>query len=394
MAADPDSGTAPDVFSAGLFPVCPATHDQGVRWLFDLATAILLLDCRPGDRVLDLGAGSGFSSEMLARLGYTVVAVDPDHRAMLNNRRRPSFDAGRIQGRVVAAEGVAERLPFADASFDGALAMNVLHHVPDLEGATRELARVLKPGCRVAFCEPGLDHLLSPETQRARREHGESDRAFDVLAFLREARGLGFAEAMLSATLQSPLRLLPVADVDLYRAGRHPRPHMTDAGVLEELHRRHAYGMLVKEGAKPRTSRHPGRLDARLSTTIAALRVSPGESAGFTLDAVNTGDTLWLSSPSRFGGYVTAGCKILAPDGRLVDDTLGRTHLAHDVAPGGGVSTRISLAVPPSFPPGAYVLRLDLVDELVCWFSDLGVAPVDLPLDITPAGHRGYATGS
>jgi SAM-dependent methyltransferase len=70
-----------DPFADGLFPVCVATHDVGVRRLFDLATVLMLLDCRPGGRVLDLGAGSGFSSEMLARLGYDVVALDPDHGA-------------------------------------------------------------------------------------------------------------------------------------------------------------------------------------------------------------------------------------------------------------------------------------------------------------------------
>lgn len=383
MANAPDDAAAPgDVFTAGLFPVCPATHELGVRWLFDLATAILLLDCKPGDRVLDLGAGSGFSSEMLARLGYTVVAVDPDHMAMRNNRRRPSFDAGRIQGRVVVADGVAERLPFGDASFDGALAMNVLHHVPDLTAATRELARVLKPGARVAFCEPGLAHLLAEETQRARREHGENDHAFDVLAFLREARTLGFAEAMLSATLQSPLRLLPIADVDLFRTGRHPRPHMTEAGVLEELHRHHAYGMLVREGARPRTSRYPGRLDAQLSASLADGFAASGETLTCTIEAVNTGDSLWLSTPSRFGGFVTAGCKLLAPDGRLVHDTLGRTLLPRDVAPGGRIRLPMTIALPADLAPGDYTLRLDLVDELVCWFGDLGVSPVERRLTI------------
>jgi 2-polyprenyl-3-methyl-5-hydroxy-6-metoxy-1,4-benzoquinol methylase len=62
---------ARDAFADGLFPICVATHDLGIRRLFDLATVLLLLDCRPGDRVLDVGAGAGFSSEMLARLGTT-----------------------------------------------------------------------------------------------------------------------------------------------------------------------------------------------------------------------------------------------------------------------------------------------------------------------------------
>jgi len=256
---------ATDPFTTGKFPVCVATHDQGLRWLFDLATVLLLLDCRPGDRVLDLGAGSGFSSEMLARFGYRVVAIDPDLGALTNNRARPLFDRGRIEGEVTVTGAVAEALPFGDATFDGVLAMNVLHHVPDLPATTHELARVTRPGCRVVFCEPGLDHMQAGETQRAVVEHGETDQPFDVLAFLSAARGLGFPEAMLSATLQSPLRLLPVQEVDLYASGQHPRAHMTPKGVLDELHRRHAYGMLVREGSRPRTSRYPGSLRAAIT---------------------------------------------------------------------------------------------------------------------------------
>jgi SAM-dependent methyltransferase len=360
-----------DVFAAGRFPVCPATHDQGLRWLFDLSTVLLLLDCRPGDRVLDLGAGSGFSSEMLARLGYDVVALDPDRGALANNRRRPAFDRSRIAGTVTVAQGVAEGLPFANRAFDGAVCMNVLHHLPDLAGIARELARVLKPGCRVGFCEPGLDHLQAPETVRAVTEHGEQDRPFDAIAFLRTAQANGFREAMLSATLQSPLRLLPVDEIDLYRGGRHPRPHLTPDGVLEELHRRHAYGMLVRDGEKPKTSRHPGRLAAALEADGLPSHAARGAGVAISLRAVNTGDTVWLAAVSAVGGSVSAGCKLLTVDGRLIDDTLGRTPIDRDVAPGGGTRVDVRFDVPRHLTPGRYLLRADLVDEFVCWFSDL-----------------------
>ena len=246
-----------DPFSSGKFPLCAATHDQGIRWLFDLATILMLLDCRPGDRVLDFGAGSGFSSEMLARFGYAVVAIDPDLLALSRNRSRAQVDIARLDGAVCVAGGVAEALPFQSEMFDGVFCMNVLHHVPDLTAATTELARVVRPGCRVVFCEPGLDHMNAAETKRALIEHAESDQPFDVLEFLSGAREVGFRDAMPTATLQSALRLLPIQEIDLYLSGAHPRPHMTAAGVIDELHRRHAFGMLVKEGARRRTSRYP-----------------------------------------------------------------------------------------------------------------------------------------
>ena len=189
-----------DPFVDGLFPVCVATHDLGIRRLFDLSTVLMLLDCRPGERVLDLGAGSGFSSEMLARFGYEVVAVDPDHAALRNNLRRLTFDPTRVEGHVRVSVGIAERLPFADRSFDGAVGLNVLHHVPDLAAAISEIARVLRPGARFVGCEPGLDHLEDAESVRAIREYGENDRPFDVIQFLEIASALGFRQALLPAT--------------------------------------------------------------------------------------------------------------------------------------------------------------------------------------------------
>jgi SAM-dependent methyltransferase len=360
-----------------------ATHDQGLRWLFDLATVLLLLDCRPGDRVLDLGAGSGFSSEMLARFGYRVVAIDPDLPALINNRARPLFDRDRIEGVVTVAGAIAESLPFSDAAFDGVLAMNVLHHVPQLSLATAELARVLKPGCRAVFCEPGLDHLHAGETQRAVREHGETDQPFDVLAFLTAARGLGFSEAMLCATLQSPLRLLPVQEVELYASGRHPRPHMTPPGVLDELHRRHAYGMLVRHGQKPRTSRYPGKLEAAIRVHELPRELSRAETQATQVELANVGDSVWLSEPSELGGFVTVGCKLLQLDGRLVDDNIGRTMLPRDVHPGEKLVVTIAIAISERVEPGAYVLRVDMVNELIAWFSDLpGNQPVEFAVTI------------
>jgi hypothetical protein len=334
--------------------------------------------------VLDLGAGSGFSSEMLARFGYRVVAVDPDARALTHNRSRATVDASRIAGTVAVARGVAQALPFSDAAFDGAVGLNVLHHVPDLPQATRELARILKPGARAVFCEPGLDHLTANETERARVEHGENDRAFDVLAFLKDALDLGFGEAMLSATLQSALRLLPVQEIDLYRSGNHPRPHMTPAGVIDELHRRHAYAMLVRQGTKPKTSRYPGRLACALTVNGVPRDAAIGGRLVVEVAAANTRDSTWIAAPSDIGGHVTVGFKLLDEGGRLLCDRLGRTEIPHDVPPGGDVVVTAHVELPADLQRGRHRLKIDLVDEFVCWFSDLGhsTAPT-FDLDVT-----------
>ena len=343
-----------DPFAAGLFPICVATHDHGIRQLFDLSTLLLLLDCRPGDRVLDIGAGSGFSSEMLARLGYDVVAVDPDHSALLNNRRRPTYDRLRIEGSVRVTQGVAEGLPFVNASFDGVLGMNVMHHVRDLDACITELARVLRPGRRAVFCEPGLEHLEQSITKLAMQELGENDRAFDVLAFLKQSRQLGFSEAMLTATLQPPLRLLPIDEIDLFLTGQHPRPQLTANGVLEELQRRHAYAMLVREGSKSKTSQHPGLLRCGIEVGHLPRRARAGDTVVATARITNLGDTLWLATPSPLGGYVTLGSKLLTHDGRLISDQLPRTFLPSDLPPGESAVVEVTVPFPAGLAFGQY----------------------------------------
>jgi SAM-dependent methyltransferase len=361
-----------DVFAKGLYPICVATHDEGVRRLFDLATVLLLLDCHPGDRVLDLGAGPGFSSEMLARLGYDVWAIDPDIVALAHNRRRPSWDAARIAGRVEVVAGLAESLPFAAGAFDGVIGMNVLHHVATLDEAVREIARVLRPGRRAVFCEPGLDHLLEPETQRAMHEHGETDRPFDVIQLLERARRSGFREAMLSATLHAPLSLVRVEELNEFAGGRGPRPHLTPAGILQELRHKHAYAMLIREGLAAKTSRHPGDLSYQITVVPATLHAAAGETHYVEVTARNCGDTIWLAAPSTVGGFVTIGCRLLRDDGRLVSNVLGRTLLPHDVRPGSEVKATATLSVPADLVPGTYRLVVDLVNELRYWFADIG----------------------
>lgn len=131
----------------------------------------------PGMRVLDVGAGSGFVTEELLRRGAEVVAVDAS-RAMVDEltRRFP-----RASSRVADAEA----LPFADASFDAVFANMCLHHVERPAVALSEMARVLRPGGRVAVTD-----LDAHEHEFLRTEHHDRWMGFareQVAAWLREA---------------------------------------------------------------------------------------------------------------------------------------------------------------------------------------------------------------
>ncbi len=103
------------------------------------------LGLRPGDRVLDVGAGTGVSTEELSRSGAYAVGVDLSVGMLRAGRRaRPA---------VPLLAGDALALPFGDATFDAVTISFALRNVVDTAGALRELARVTRPGGRLVVCE-------------------------------------------------------------------------------------------------------------------------------------------------------------------------------------------------------------------------------------------------
>jgi demethylmenaquinone methyltransferase/2-methoxy-6-polyprenyl-1,4-benzoquinol methylase len=103
------------------------------------------VDAQPGERVLDIAAGTGTSSEPFAERGVHVVPADFSLGMLrVGNRRRP--DLG-----FTAAD--AMRLPFADASFDAVTMSFGLRNVADAGAALREFLRVTRPGGRLVVCE-------------------------------------------------------------------------------------------------------------------------------------------------------------------------------------------------------------------------------------------------
>src|SRR4051795_11030208 len=104
--------------------------------------------CDPSDRVLYIAAGSGNAAIQAAELGADVVASDLTPELFVAGRRRAA--AAGVEGEWVEAD--AEDLPFEDASFDAALSTFGIMFAPRQRLAAAELARVVKPGGRIALC--------------------------------------------------------------------------------------------------------------------------------------------------------------------------------------------------------------------------------------------------
>ena len=122
-------------------------------WQRHVAAYALSAPHLPDGRIADLGCGVGHSYELLEP--RETVGVDAD----------PTAVAGQDRDTVVAD---MRRLPMADASFDGAIAVHSIEHVPDPERAISEAARIVRPGGAAVFVTPNRltfarsDEIIDP----------------------------------------------------------------------------------------------------------------------------------------------------------------------------------------------------------------------------------------
>jgi len=117
---------------------------QDRRWRRRTRDALKL---RPGQRVLDVAAGTGVSTAELAKSGANAVASDFSIGMLQTGKKR----GDRKHLPFVAADAL--RLPFADASFDAVTISFGLRNIVDVPAALTEFARVTKPGGRLVICE-------------------------------------------------------------------------------------------------------------------------------------------------------------------------------------------------------------------------------------------------
>jgi len=131
-------------------------HDYGPAFFDEIIPS-------PGTRTLDLGCGEGRVTRDLQRRGHRAIGVDASSTLV-------AAAASAGSGPFVLADVAA--LPFADSTFDVAVAYNVLMDFDDLEGSLREVARVLTSGGRFAVC------VLHPMAQAGTFESREPDARF------------------------------------------------------------------------------------------------------------------------------------------------------------------------------------------------------------------------
>ena len=131
-------------------PVRRASEDRRME------TLLRLLEMRPGERLLDIGCGSGWFGDRCQRQGVAVWAMDIGRTGVAGAKARFPH-AGTYQ------VGDLYFLPFVSGSFDAVVLSEVVEHLEDIDSAIAEARRVLRPGGRllvsVPYRETIVDHL-------------------------------------------------------------------------------------------------------------------------------------------------------------------------------------------------------------------------------------------
>lgn len=136
------------------------------RLLYDLGAMISLFNPALLDsKILDFGAGSCWITESIAKMGHKITAFDihPNLKGCIDGRA--NADARLDQSLIDHAIGDGHEMPFANATFGHLLCYDTLHHMRDFDRVFYEFSRVLKPGGRAIFVEPGAEHANSLETK-------------------------------------------------------------------------------------------------------------------------------------------------------------------------------------------------------------------------------------
>ena len=150
----------------GYPPELANVPDAAVESFAGVANPWTMGGLAAGERVLDLGSGAGTDSLIAAQLvgpRGRVTGIDMTPQ-MLAKARSAAAEMGAANVEFVESE--AERLPFADASFDAVISNGVIDLVPDKDAVFGELYRVLTPGGRIQIADVTIQNPVSEEGRR------------------------------------------------------------------------------------------------------------------------------------------------------------------------------------------------------------------------------------
>lgn len=348
--------------------------------LINFATMLQGLRLKPGLRLLDFGAGTGWTSRYLTQLGCEVIVLDVSPTALEIAEelyRRQQVIGDQPAPRFLRYDGHKIDLP--DASVERILCFDAFHHAPNPYDVLREFARILTPGGIAAFAEPGPEHSKTAQSQHEMRTYGVLENDIDIHAIWKTAQEVGFTEIKLAA-YNVPQFAVSLEKYDELLAGGETYLRWSEFTRAFLGNVRNFF--LIREGEEALDSRGTEGLAATI-TIDAPVEVLAGAPIPIRATVTNSGRATWLPSPAIPGG-VSLGCHLRDAAGQV------KAHDHHwqpltgpprPVEPGESIDLAFEV---PALSAGEYTLEFDCVADRVCWFAQVGSKPVQAAVAVQP----------
>jgi len=348
------------------------------RHLISLGTVLQGLRIRPGEVVLELGAGSCWVSHFLNRFGCRTISVDVSQTALDLGRQLFERDPATrwdLGPEFLSYDG--RRLPVGDATCDKVIIVDAFHHVPNQRQILQELARVLADDGVVGMSEPGTGHADTEQSRQEVERFGVLENELVVEDVAALARSCGFADVRLIVSSPSSPFEIAAEDLGPFLRGKGFTRYWNAVGdAMTSGH----YILLYKGDSRP-TTRHPKAVGARIAVRGAARPVPAGvgQSVKVRVSLSNPAETRWLAGERPRGGWTRLGAHLYRGE-ELVDFDWLRVELPHDV--GQYESVTVDAALPPLEQPGRYRVVFDLVIEGTAWLAERGSRTAEITLDV------------
>jgi SAM-dependent methyltransferase len=365
----------------------PFSEADGLaQHLINVGVLIEAMRLRPGDVVVELGAGSCWLSHMLNLFGCTTVAVDVSSTALALGRLAFERDARTrwdLEPQFITYDGV--KVPLPDGFCDRVVVNDAFHHVPNQRQLLAEMHRLLKPDGLVAMSEPGTGHA-STHHSVTESESGvlENELVLEDIAALAESCGFRHVSVVLSAP--SVHTQIPARELGAFMGGRGFAAYWkVFCSGLEQHHY-----IVCHKNTPALDTRRPSMLSASITTLMSrTLATVVGESVPLVVRVVNSGDTTWLARQGQGWTRVGAHLYSAGEPRTLVDFDWVRVTLPKNVGPGEQIDLDVQL--PALDDPGSYEVVFDVVIEGIAWFADRGSATHRMALTVTSSRERAPA---
>jgi SAM-dependent methyltransferase len=345
----------------------PYERSRGNRPLFlDHYTAMNLIqtmDVIPGGRVLEVGSGPGWLSEILMMLGFEVDAVEPSEKMIEIAEARLSGALNHY--RVADPPSVTfhcitlEEAEFDDDVFDGILFFDSLHHIVNENKAIEKSYRYLREGGVLGISEgawiPGdIDQANTLDDEMRRFGTLENPLTKEYLDFLLVQAGF--------------VRITRYHSINGFFPLDQQQRSIASAAQLPAANTNNLTAI------KPPSVAGPTTRDCRALTRaeITILKETWDDESGnvsLTARFVNLGETTWLQQQPRSGG-VTIALRSGAPGSDSYLEAIQRHQFPKTVSPDDQVTVDLAYNVPVGSK--GKVWHLDLVNEGLFWFSERG----------------------